>query len=118
MKCLHLLSMAEDDLCQRQSIKSSHLHKPFSAIDRKQNHAKNCFDVVSLKYTREASHVCQTRKSHMRHTDHVMGSGKWGHISLTRFKLMNQNQNQNQNPLLTSLYTHNKYMAYVNSSEM
>ena len=30
----------------------------------------------------------------------------------------NQNQNQNQNPLLTSLYTHNKYMAYVNSSEM
>ena len=29
-----------------------------------------------------------------------------------------QNQNQNQNPLLTSLYTHNKYMAYVNSSEM
>ena len=31
---------------------------------------------------------------------------------------LGQNQNQNQNPLLTSLYTHNKYMAYVNSSEM
>ena len=31
--------------------------------------------------------------------------------------VLNQNQNKNQNPLLTSLYAHNKYMAYVNSSE-
>ena len=56
--------------------------------------------------------------SHLAAAD--CASGVAGNIDISKHTctIIYQNQNQNQNPLLTSLYTHNKYMAYVNSSEM
>ena len=48
------------------------------------------------------------------------GSAQASHVSqIVPAHFLDKQLFQNKkNPLLTSLYTHNKYMAYVNSNEM